>query len=434
MRQAGPLSGTSGSVLDPVIAIRRRIVLEPEQGVTIDAVTGVSETRAGAIALASKYRDRRLADRVFDLAWIHGQVVLRQLEVNAADTQLFSRLASHVIFANRALRADEKVLLSNRRGQSGLWGYSISGDLPIVLLRIQDSDNVDLLREVVQAHAYWRNKGLAVDLVIWNEDRAGYRQRLNDQIMGLIAAGGEPHSLDRPGGIFVRPGEQIAEEDRVLMQAVARVVLLDRNGTLAEQLSRRGAGELRLPPPLVPVVEAGGWLPAVLGGSGACRRQRRAAHRRGTGRGESRGEAGGTALAARDLVLRNAHGGFTRDGREYVVTLAPGQATPAPWSNVIANPQLGTVISESGSAYTWSENAHEYRLTPWSNDPGRRRGRRGRLPARRGQRPRLDADRAADARHASPASRATASATACSSAAATASAASCGSTSRSTRR
>jgi len=348
MRQAGPLSGTTGSVLDPVIAIRRRIVLEPEQGVTIDAVTGISETRAGAIALASKYRDRRLADRVFDLAWTHGQVVLRQLEVNAADTQLFSRLASHVIFANRALRADEKVMLSNRRGQSGLWGYSISGDLPIVLLRIQDSDNVELLREVVQAHAYWRNKGLAVDLVIWNEDRAGYRQRLNDQILGLIAAGGEPHSLDRPGGIFVRPGEQIAEEDRVLMQAVARVVLLDRNGTLAEQLARRGAGELRLPPPLVPVVEAGGWLPAVLGGAAA--------------------PAGGTA-PVRDLVLRNANGGFTRDGREYVVTLAAGQSTPAPWSNVIANPQLGTVISESGSAYTWSENAHEYRLTPWSNDP-----------------------------------------------------------------
>ena len=362
MRAMGPLSGTSGSVLDPVIAIRRRITLEPEQGATIDAVTGVSETRDGAIALASKYRDRRLADRVFDLAWIHGQVVLRQLEVNAADTQLFSRLASHVIFANRALRADEKVLLANRRGQSGLWGYSISGDLPIVLLRIQDSDNVELLREVVQAHAYWRNKGLAVDLVIWNEDRAGYRQQLNDQILGLIAAGGEPHSLDRPGGIFVRPGDQIADEDRVLMQAVARVVLIDRNGTLAEQLARRGASDLRLPPPLVPTVEAGGWLPAVLGGSAAS--SAFAAPRSAEGGARVDGLPG-----ARDLVLRHATGGFTRDGHEYVVTLAPGQTTPAPWSNVIANPQLGTVVSESGSAYTWSENAHEYRLTPWSNDP-----------------------------------------------------------------
>jgi cellobiose phosphorylase len=365
MSRAGPLSGCSGSVLDPVVAIRRRIVLEPDQGVTIDAVTGVSETRSGAIALASKYRDRRLCDRVFDLAWTHGQVVLRQLEIDAADTQLFSRLASHVIFANRALRADEKVLAANRRGQSGLWGYSISGDLPIVLLRIQDSTNLDLPREVVQAHAYWRNKGLAVDLVIWNEDRAGYRQRLNEQILGLIAAGGEPHSLDRPGGIFVRPGEQIAEEDRVLMLAVARVVLLDRNGTLAEQLARRGATELRLPPPLLPAVEAGSWLPAMLGGSGSPASAAAGA--------AAEGAVAGTAVtgaeAQRDLVLRNTLGGFTRDGREYVVTLAPGRTTPAPWSNVIANPQLGTVISESGSAYTWSENAHEYRLTPWSNDP-----------------------------------------------------------------
>jgi cellobiose phosphorylase len=360
MQRPGPLSGTSGSVLDPVIAIRRRIVLESEQGVTIDAVTGVSESRDGAVALASKYRDRRLADRVFDLAWTHGQVVLRQLEVNAADTQLFSRLASHVIFASRALRADEKVLLANRRGQSGLWGYSISGDLPIVLLRVQDSEHLDLLREVVQAHAYWRTKGLVVDLVIWNEDHAGYRQRLNDQILGLMAAGGEPHSLDRPGGIFVRPGEQIAEEDRVLMQAVARVVLLDRNGTLAEQLARRGAVDLRLPPPLVPVVESGNWLPAMLGGTPATAAG-------GAVRGS--GDVAGGAAPVSDPMLRNAHGGFTPDGREYVVTLAPGEATPAPWSNVIANPRLGTVVSEAGSGYTWSENAHEYRLTPWSNDP-----------------------------------------------------------------
>src|SRR5439155_7746927 len=159
-----------------------------------------------------------LADRVFDLAWTHIQVVLRQLNSTEADAQLYGRLASSVIYANSSLRADPSVLIKNRRGQSGLWGYALSGDLPIVLLQIGDPANIDLVRQLVQAHAYWRSKGLAVDLVIWNEDHAGYRQLLHEQVMVLIAAGVEAHVVYRPGGIFVRSAEQISNEDRILLQ------------------------------------------------------------------------------------------------------------------------------------------------------------------------------------------------------------------------
>lgn len=138
--------------------------------------------------------------------------MLRQLNASEADAQLYGRLANSVLYANASLRADTEILLQNRRGQSGLWGYAISGDLPIVLLQISDANNIELVRQLVQAHAYWRLKGLAVDLVIWNEDRAGYRQLLQDQIIGLIAAGIEAHVIDRPGGIFVRRAEQISNE------------------------------------------------------------------------------------------------------------------------------------------------------------------------------------------------------------------------------
>src|SRR5678815_3931883 len=85
--------------------------------------------------------------------------------------------------------------MKNRRGQSALWGYAISGDLPIVLAQIADAANLELVRQLVQAHAYWRLKGLAVDLVIWNEDHAGYRQVLQDQILGLVAAGVEAQAV-----------------------------------------------------------------------------------------------------------------------------------------------------------------------------------------------------------------------------------------------
>ncbi|HYL35737.1 MAG TPA: glycosyl hydrolase family 65 protein, partial [Bryobacteraceae bacterium] len=332
------LSGSEGSVLDPIVAIRCRITLGPGESATINVVSGVGDTRDACLNLVEKYQDRRLADRVFDLAWTHSQVLLRQLNATEADAQLYGRLAGSVIYANSSLRADPSVLIKNRRAQSGLWGYSISGDLPIVLLQIGDPGNIDLVRQLVQAHAYWRLKGLAVDLVIWNEDHTGYRQLLHDQIMGLIAAGVEAKAKERPGDIFVRPADQISNEDRILLQSVARAIITDSRGPLADQISRRAVAEVTVPL----------FMPT---------RTHRAA-------------ASVAAAAPRgDLILFNGLGGFTPDGREYIITTTRRQTTPAPWVNVLANPHFGTVVSESGLACTWSDNAHEFRLTPWGNDP-----------------------------------------------------------------
>src|SRR5688572_5843502 len=243
LRSTGALSGSQGSVLDPVVAIRHRITLDSGQAVTLDLVTGIGENRAACLQLAEKYQDKRLADRAFEMAWTHSHVALRQINVSEADAQLYARLASSIIYANAALRADASVIAKNRRGQPGLWGYAISGDLPIVLVQLRDPSNIELVRQLVQAHAYWRLKGLAVDLVVWNEERGGYRQVLHDQIMGLIAAGVEANVIDRPGGIFVRSAEQISNEDRILLQAVARAVFSDSQGSLADQVRRRPQGE-----------------------------------------------------------------------------------------------------------------------------------------------------------------------------------------------
>ena len=338
MKGSAALSDTDGSVLDPIVAIRHRIMLDPGKSATIDMVLGVGETRDTVLSLVEKYQDRRLADRVFDLAWTHSQVILQQLNITEADAQLYGRLAGSVIYANSSLRADPSLLIKNNRGQSGLWGYAISGDLPIVLLQIKDPSNIELVRQLVQAHAYWRLKGLTVDLVIWNEDHAGYRQLLNDQIMGLIAAGIEVNVTDRPGGIFVRLAEQISSEDRILFQTVARAIITDSRGALAEQLYRRGVVEIALP------------------------------HLNPTRTHRPEPKTVG-ALPRHDLNFFNGIGGFTPDGKEYVITTAQDQVTPTPWVNVLANPHFGTIISESGLAYTWSENAHEFRLTPWDNDP-----------------------------------------------------------------
>jgi cyclic beta-1,2-glucan synthetase len=341
------LSGGAGSVLDPIVAIRCLMTLDPDQSATLDLVTGIGDTREIAVGLVEKYQDQRLADRVFDLAWTHSQVVLRQLNATPADAQLYSRLASSILYTNASLRAKPSLLAQNRRGQSGLWSHAVSGDVPIVLCQIGDRANIELVHQLVQAHAYWRLKGLTVDLVIWNEDHAEYRQQLQDQILGLIAAGAEAHVIDRPGGIFIRPADQISDEERILFQTVARAILSDSLGTLAEQLSRRGTLERRVP-----------------------RLRPTRSHFAEWSRSIAPPVVADTARdGARLLHFDNGMGGFTPDGREYVITTAAGEATPAPWVNVLANARFGTVVSASGMAYTWSENAHEFRLTPWHNDP-----------------------------------------------------------------
>jgi cellobiose phosphorylase len=338
MSSLAPLSGSEGPVLDPIVAVRCRMTLDPAASASVNVVTGVGETRDECMRLVGKYQDRHLADRVFELAWTHSQVLLRQINATEADVQLYARLAASVIYANSALRAEPGLLLKNLRGQSGLWGYSISGDLPIVLLRIEDLANIELVRQLIQAHAYWRLNGLAVDLVIWNEDHAGYRQALHDQIMGLIAAGADANLQDRPGGIFVRPADQIADEDRTLFQAVARVIISDSRGTLAEQIDRRGLAEPTVP--ALALTRTHRPLPTAI-----------------------------APMPRGDLIFFNGIGGFTPDGREYVISTGHDQVTPAPWINVLANPSFGAVVSENGPTYTWSENAHEFRLTPWHNDP-----------------------------------------------------------------
>lgn len=369
----GPLSGTTGPVLDPVISLRRTVQLAPDESVRLDQITGIAPDRTAALALAEKYREPRMGDRLFDLAWTHSQVTLRQLDCTPAEAQLFGTLAGALVQANPARRANAGIQLANRRGQSGLWSYGISGDHPILLLRLGDPVRMDLVHSAVRAHAYWRVNGLVVELVILHDDTSVYRQSLQDQIVGYILAGLEMPQIDRPGGIFVRRLDQIPAEDRLLLQAAARVILSDDNGTFAEQVQFGVPNQ-----PLPPLLE-----PSRLRGPDAALPERRP-----------------------ERIFFNGLGGFTPDGREYIIVLdgdpqpsrepllprsanfsawrpgrlgqlrvgtdralANGAMTPAPWVNVLTNPFFGTVISETGGGYTWLENSHEFRLTPWSNDP-----------------------------------------------------------------
>jgi cyclic beta-1,2-glucan synthetase len=335
MQVKEPLSGTQGPVLDPIVSAQYRVIVEPDETIILDIITGATLTREDAQYLIDKYQDRHLRDRAFELSWTHSQVVLRQINANEEEAELYARLAGSVIYTNPALRASPSVIMKNQRGQSALWSYSISGDLPIVVLEVSDSSNITLVKQLIQAQAYWHLKGLAVDLVILNQDASGYRQVLQEQIQGLIAAGFGMNTQDKQGRIFVRPMDQVSTEDVILLKAVACVLISDSRGTLADQINRRLTAK-QSAPFLTPVQHFASVK---------------------------------LSLPRRELKYFNGLGGFTQDGREYVIEYTGQEHTPLPWINVIANPNFGTIVSEAGLSYTWAENAHAFRLTPWNNDP-----------------------------------------------------------------
>lgn len=331
---SGKLSGQDGSVLDPVVAIRYKIIIEPDEVVNFDMVIGITESKEICQSLINKYEYNSFhKDRVFEMAWSHSQVVLRQINASVTDAQLYSMLAGSIIYTNSSFRADPSILINNHRQQSGLWGYSISGDLPIVLLKIESQANLQMVKQMIQAHSYWRLKGLIVDLVIWNEAHDGYRQDFQNEILALI-----PMELkDHQGGIFLRAGDQVSNEDRILFQTVARIIVADSGGTLEEHIKRAVPAKFQIPALNPP--EAG------------------------------RAVVKDPLPLPDDLIFNNGHGGFAPNGKEYVVITNDNSKTPAPWVNIMANPFFGSVVSESGSAYTWIENAHELRLSSWSDDP-----------------------------------------------------------------
>ncbi|MCL4393717.1 MAG: hypothetical protein M1482_02705 [Chloroflexi bacterium] len=334
----GGMSGTTGSTLDPIMALRQEIELEPHASAQVCFVTLAAGSRERAHALARRYQDGRVIVRAFEQARARAEAELQQLSLTMADLVRIQALLSALLYPRAALRAAPATLASNRKGQAGLWPFSISGDYPILLVRMTKSEDLALVQQAVQAHAYWRSRRLKIDLVILNEQGTTYGQELRGQLQRVLVRQNSQDWFNRRGGIFILYADQLSDPDRVLLETAARAVLDAAKGSLDEQLAA--------------LYEQPTYLP-----------------RFATDTPESKGTAIPPVARPGDLLFDNGLGGFSADGREYVIYLAPGQRTPAPWINVVANPDFGFTISEAGAGCTWSGNSSENRLTPWSNDP-----------------------------------------------------------------
>ena len=334
-----PLSNTIGPVLDPVMSLRRSVRIPAGATARIAFSTLVAPARAQVLDLADKYRDGRTWERTLMAAWTQAQVQLHHLGITPDEAHLFQRLANAVLYSDPSLRPSSDLLSRTTIDLPALWVHGISGDLPIVLVRIDEAEDVGIIRQVLRAQEYWLTKGLLVDVVILNEKPPSYEQELQDSLDELVRAHRQRVSSehgDVRGNVFLLRGDLISAQERALLQSAARVVLLSRHGTMAEQVIRSQHSESLTRP--VP-------------------------------RPSRPGKDAEVPLKIPELEFFNGLGGFADGGREYVTVLGEGLRTPAPWINVIANPEFGFLVSESGSGYTWSGNSHENQLTPWSNDP-----------------------------------------------------------------
>ena len=327
------LGGSTGPVLDPIASIRLSFILKPRESAVLSFTTGSAVDRAEAVTMAENYFRLAAIVHAFELAWAHARIELQGSRWKADDVPLYQRLAGHLHYPTGPLRSDGTVLASNRFGQSALWAFGISGDLPILLLRLHSAGGMPAVRQLLQAHSYWQSKAFAVDLVVMLENAGGYHDELHDEVINQVRQEGLGESMNRPAGIFVRKGFQMTEPDRTLLLAAARVVLDDRLGPVAVQADLTAAPR-NLPARRTPPVPATRFqsLPQI-----------------------------------KDLQLENECGGFSADGREYV--LPDGRTPPLPWSNVIANERGGFLVTDSGSGFAWAGNSQSFRLTPWSNDP-----------------------------------------------------------------
>ncbi len=341
MRDGWPLADTCGAVLDPVFALRRKLRIAAGATAHITFWTMVAQTREAILDLADKHHDAAAFDRATTLAWTQAQIELHHLGVTPDEAQLFQRLANHVHYSNAAMRPAPDVLKRGAGRASSLWAHGISGDLPIILARVQDNDDLDLVRQLLRAQEYWRLKRLTVDLVIMNERPASYAQDFQQALDALIRTNRPSRREGQAaasGAVHLLRADLTTTEVQGILQSAARVVLRGDGGSLAEQVARTRDTVNAPRARAKPVV------------------------RTTTDEAEA-------PRPRQDLEFANSLGGFASDGLEYVVVLEDENTTPAPWVNVVANPNFGFVVAAEGGGCTWSENSQQNRLTPWSNDP-----------------------------------------------------------------
>lgn len=335
------LTGSIGNTQDPIFALGQEIMLGPLESEEIAFLTLFADSREALITLASQFSSWLLIERSFQQANLAAQSWLGRQNFDSLKFKNALQVLSALLYPFNEVRALPELLTANRLGQSGLWRFGISGDYPVLLIKLEDPQQTDLVREALQVFEYLRSRRFLLDVVIINYQQTNYGAELNRKLHRVISQMKCEQWLNKRGGIFILYADQIHTEELVLLQTTARFVLSGQRGTLNEQMPEHPKTVYHLP-----------QFTASLPEKEALARKKP-----------------DPLPALAPLHFNNGTGGFSANGKEYIIDLAGDRTTPAPWINVIGYPNFGFMVSEMGSQCTWAVNSGENRLTPWSNDP-----------------------------------------------------------------
>jgi cyclic beta-1,2-glucan synthetase len=328
------LGASAGLTLDPVMALQTLLLLQPYEQREICFLTIAAASREVAIEVAERHATLASIEWVIADAAAAAARAVESAKVEPGRLGSLQTLGSLLVHPHGALRSTPTKLYANRLGQPSLWGLAISGDYPILLLRTQTSGD-ELLAELIGAHQFWRRQGLEIDLVVMQTGGSGYLEPLRNGVVSLLRDLGASEMLGRAGGIHLLFADQVGAAQVRLLEATAWAVLDGDAGSIAEQLSEHIEPEPELPQ-FAPSLPPGEDTPDI--------------------------------DRPTDLLFDNGIGGFSADGREYVIHLGRGESTPAPWANILANETFGSLVTESGGGFTWALNSGEHRITTWTND------------------------------------------------------------------
>ena len=340
IKNSKPFSKSLGLVTDPGLAIKKTIKIMPGETATLDLVISAGFEEEQILKLISNYSNEKTISKVFELSKAKTEAETVYLGLKASDIEKYQKMLGYLIFQN-PMRKEVMAKLPKRvYSQSELWKYGISGDLPILLVKIKDVNDMHVIKDTLKAMEFFRSKNIKIDLVILNEEKNSYEHFIQFEIENEIQNKQLAFLKNTFGGIFVINAKEITKEDLELLEFRSNLKLDASLGNIDTQLK-----DLE-------------------------EEYQDSIKNIGIENNDIYMENGEMELINEDytnLKYYNDYGGFTEDGLEYKMKISNENKLPTAWSNILANPNFGTVVTQNLGGFTWSKNSRLNRLSAWNN-------------------------------------------------------------------
>ena len=316
--------------------MRRTINIKSKENIKLDLIICVSEDRDYVLNTVQKYMNIDNNKRTFELTKARVEAENRYLDITGKDIRIYQRLLNYIIGNN--LKAYSNVDLDKVYPITELWKFGISGDLPIIFVKIKNVNDIDVIKELVKAYEYFKTKNLQIDLVILNEEKEKYDSYVKDAVLDTILNRNLAYMINTKGGIYVL--NNIKDEDKKLISIYSKLVIDAKGGNLNNQLNEFDED--------IPKINTSDSNEnAVLVEENTKENQ----------------------LINSNLKYYNDYGGFSQDGKEYLIRVNKNENVPMPWSHILTNENFGTLVTDGMSGYTWYKNSRLNRISSWSNNP-----------------------------------------------------------------